>query len=183
MEKIKDLINRLERINDFDRGFEGLIKFESISKEEMDMLIALFDESEYLKGKRSASNANGVVPKRNTTIDSYYLYFGNGKVLEISYEETEVDNKIDAWKESEFNALLYACDEPLKVRVNGFNAKFSITGQGDFEVFHSITPDGEDYQKYDGQDINDILVHVTVEDIKRRFYSFLEEKERGNTLK
>ena len=183
MEKVKGIIEALERINDVDRGFVSIIQFEEISKEEMDMLIALLDESEYIRGKKYTGNARGVIPQRSTEIDEYYLYFGNGKVLRLSYEETKVDNKIEVHKESEVNSLLYVGPDDVVVKFNDFNRNISLVSQSAFEIFDSLTPSGCDYQKYDGQKLSDVLVPVTVEDIKRRFYSYLDEKKKDNYAK
>lgn len=175
MEKVGKIIEALEAINDVDKGFVSIIQFEEISKEEMDMLIALLDESEYIKGEKYTGNARGVIPQRSTKIDEYYLYFGNGKILRLSYEETEVDNRIEVYKESEVNAIIYVGPDETIVKFNDFNRKISIINQNDLEVFDSLTPEGCDYQKYDGQKVSDVLVPVTVEDLKRRFYGCLEE--------
>ena len=61
----------------------------AMSKDAMEEFVSLLEADEYLKGQSNGGRDFGGDRKRESTFDYYYLTFGEGTLLELTFRESE----------------------------------------------------------------------------------------------
>ena len=172
--EILELIDSLKNIKNPTLGYNKMFLNQAISKDAMEEFVSLLNADEYLKGQSNGGRSFDENHKRKSTFDHYYLTFGEGTLLELTFRESEYTGyeeiSREPIKECGVSCRMYISEDDLVFQTSyEYGFPMLKMNQGENEIFSSPTLKN-DYSQCNGRKVNEVLSPISPETLVERFY-------------
>lgn len=183
--EILELIDSLKNIKNPTLGYNKMFLNKAISKDAMEEFVSLLDTDEYLKGQSNGGRDFGGDRKRKSTFDHYYLTFGEGTLLELTFRESEYTGyeeiSREPIKECGVSCRMYISEDDLVFQTSyEYGFPMLKMNQGENEIFSSPTLKN-DYSQCNGRKVNEVLSPISPETLVERFYEKKQQEVKKQT--